>query len=115
MKFADETVKEGKEYEYRIMAVNEAGPSEASKVSAPVTAKPSKEAPKIGWDKMIGGQDIRVRAGSPLNLAIPMSGAPPPTVEWARNGRPLFADARVCIACFDDEQKALVCKYFKFL
>ena len=89
-------MKENKEYEYRVSAVNEAGPSEPSKCSVPVIAKPSKEAPKIGWNKMIGGQEIRVRAGSPLNLAVPMSGAPPPTVEWARNGRPLLADARVC-------------------
>ncbi|XP_064634017.1 twitchin-like isoform X9 [Lineus longissimus] len=104
-KFADESVKEGREYEYRVSAVNEAGPSEPSKCSAPVVAKPSKEAPKIDWSKMIGGQEVRVRAGSPLNLAVPISGAPAPTAEWARNGRPISADARTKLGCTEEEAK----------
>lgn len=40
--FEDEKVTEGKEYEYRVLAVNEAGSSEPSVPCKPITAKPTK-------------------------------------------------------------------------
>lgn len=40
--FTDNGVREGKEYEYRVIAVNEAGPGEPSAPSEMAVAKPSR-------------------------------------------------------------------------
>lgn len=34
----------------------------------------------------MGGR-IRVRAGEPINISIPISGAPTPQIEWTINGQ----------------------------
>lgn len=47
--FADTGVREKKEYEYRVIAVNEAGPGEPSPPSEMVVAKPSRGE----WYRMI--------------------------------------------------------------
>ncbi|XP_059156398.1 twitchin-like isoform X4 [Physella acuta] len=100
--FKDEKVQEGKEYEYRVSAVNEAGLSEPSSASAPVLAKPAKEAPKINLDNLFGAKEIRVRAGEPINLDLGICGAPEPTVEWQKNGKPLGNRAELT----NDEKEA---------
>lgn len=41
-RFRDDKVQEGKEYEYRVYAINEAGSSEPSATSVPIIAKPVK-------------------------------------------------------------------------
>lgn len=40
--YRDEKVQEGKEYEYRVIANNEAGPSDPSIPTKPIPAKPIK-------------------------------------------------------------------------
>ncbi|XP_052825204.1 twitchin isoform X2 [Octopus bimaculoides] len=87
--FTDDKVVEGKEYEYRVKAVNKAGESDPSLVSKPVTAKPSKEKPKVNLDSLFGAREIRVRAGEPLTIPLGISGAPTPTVIWQKNGKPV--------------------------
>lgn len=47
------------------------------------------EAPKVNLDNLYGAREIRVRAGEPININLGISGAPEPTVEWQKNGRPL--------------------------
>ncbi|XP_069132543.1 twitchin-like isoform X11 [Argopecten irradians] len=89
LEFEDSKVVDGKEYEYRVMAVNEAGSSEPSVASKPICAKPTKEAPKVNLDALFGAKEIRVRAGEPLNIKMGISGAPTPTVTWQKDGRPL--------------------------
>ncbi|KAK3703484.1 hypothetical protein RRG08_024788 [Elysia crispata] len=92
--YKDEKVQEGKEYEYRVTAVNAAGPSEPSSVTAPIVAKPAKEAPKVNLESLFGAKEIRVRAGEPLNIALGICGAPEPTVEWLKDGQPLGSRAQ---------------------
>ncbi|CAL1540886.1 unnamed protein product, partial [Lymnaea stagnalis] len=100
--YKDEKVQEGKEYEYRVYAINEAGPSEPSATSAPVIAKPLKEAPKVNLDNLFGAKEIRVRAGEPININLGICGAPEPTVEWQKNGKPLGNRAQLA----NDEKEA---------
>ncbi|RUS77262.1 hypothetical protein EGW08_014976, partial [Elysia chlorotica] len=92
--FKDEKVQEGKEYEYRVTALNAAGPSEPSQATAPVLAKPAKEAPKLNLDSLFGAKEIRVRAGEPLNIDLGICGAPDPTVEWLKDGQPIGSRAQ---------------------
>jgi len=44
----------------------------------------------------LGGREIRVRAGDPLKIDVPISGAPTPTVAWQKDGKPLEDSPRVC-------------------
>ncbi|XP_074660014.1 twitchin-like [Tubulanus polymorphus] len=108
LKFADDTVKDGKEYEYRVSAVNDAGPSEPSKVSKPVKAVPSKEAPKLDLSGFFGNREIKVRAGEPFEIDAPISGAPAPVVEWSKNGKPVPKDTRHEIDTTEENTKMRV-------
>uniref|UniRef100_A0A5K3EN24 non-specific serine/threonine protein kinase n=1 Tax=Mesocestoides corti TaxID=53468 RepID=A0A5K3EN24_MESCO len=88
--YIDGSVTAGREYEYRVIAVNKAGPSPPSKPSDLVTAKPSREAPKLDKNRLrdlLGPRnEIRLRAGEPLSIPIPIKGAPKPTVTWTKDG-----------------------------
>ncbi|KAE8573900.1 Putative twitchin [Halyomorpha halys] len=82
--YVDSHVHEGKQYEYRVCAVNAAGPGKFSDISDIYEAKLMKEKPKFYLTDLIG-KKIKVRAGEPINIVIPMSGAPTPTVDWVIN------------------------------
>jgi len=56
----------------------------------------STEAPKVDLSGL-GGREIRVRAGEQLKIDIPISGAPAPTVSWAKDGKDLTNLPRVCL------------------
>ena len=49
----------------------------------------SSEAPKVSLDSLFGANEIRVKAGEPLDIALIVSGTPTPTVSWEKNGRPV--------------------------
>lgn len=34
-------------------------------------------------------QEIRLRAGEPLHMPIPITGAPTPTITWSKDNKPL--------------------------
>ncbi|XP_076471204.1 twitchin-like [Babylonia areolata] len=87
--FKDDRVKENGEYQYRVIANNEAGPSDPSLETKPIVARPVKETPKLNLDSLFGAKDIRVRAGEPINLELGISGTPDPTVEWLKDGVPV--------------------------
>ncbi|CAK5074870.1 unnamed protein product [Meloidogyne enterolobii] len=83
--YTDERVQPGHGYEYRVVAVNKAGPGDPSDPSELAWAKPKFEAPRFELD--IDGKEIRVRAGQPLDLAIPYIGSPQPTITWTKEGQ----------------------------
>ncbi|XP_052800015.1 twitchin-like isoform X4 [Mya arenaria] len=87
--FEDTKVTANKEYEYRVTAINEAGPSGPSMPSKAITAKPAKEAPKVDLTSLFGAKEVRVRAGEPLKLNLGITGAPTPTVTWTKGGKPV--------------------------
>ena len=43
----------------------------------------------MNLDSLFGAKEIRVRAGEPLNIDLGICGAPQPTVEWTKNGKPV--------------------------
>ena len=51
------------------------------------------EPTKLNLDGILG-RKIRVRAGEPIDIRIPITGAPVPKVEWAHAGKPLAPGGR---------------------
>ncbi|KAL0267677.1 UNVERIFIED_CONTAM: hypothetical protein PYX00_009872 [Menopon gallinae] len=104
LEFTDDRVQEGKQYEYRVIAVNAAGPGKPGDPSNAFIARPMKEAPKLFLDGIIG-KKIRVRAGEPINVVIPIAGAPTPKVEWTKGTVPIVESNRVSFSTKNEETK----------
>jgi len=76
-------VTEGKDYEFRVRAVNAEGPGEPSESSAPLKIKHRFVAPKIELRSM---KPIKVKAGQKMTIKVPVKGRPPPEVVWTKAG-----------------------------
>lgn len=105
--YTDERVQEGHQYEYRVSAVNAAGPGKPSDASNVFTAKPMKEKPKLWLDGLIGRR-IKVRAGEPINITIPITGAPTPKISWTKGSITIAASHRVFEETANDQTKLLI-------
>lgn len=97
--YYDDHVSPGHQYEYRVTAINAAGAGKPSDTSAVFTAKPMKEKPKLYLDGIIG-MKIKVRAGEPININIPISGAPTPTIEWTKGKDKVVETLRISVWTF---------------
>jgi hypothetical protein len=106
-------VTPNKEYEYRVTAVNDEGPGEPSDASSGIFAKPEKgkivyclsfdeikrlicfihlEKPSFDLSGLLGGlgkKELRVKAGDPLTIDLPINGSPTPTITWTKDGEPV--------------------------
>lgn len=82
--FCDDRVQKNHSYEYRVKAVNKAGPGQPSEASAVAVAKPMFEAPQ--FDLGIDGREFRVKAGEPLDITVPYVGSPQPEIKWVKEG-----------------------------
>ncbi|XP_071942196.1 twitchin-like isoform X2 [Antedon mediterranea] len=102
MKVTD--VVPGKEYEFRVTAVNKAGPGKPSQASTAQKVKPKFAKPEIAKDAM---RDQKVRAGQQFKLEVPISGEPPPTVIWKKNGKVIEPSDHVKIETTED--KTVLC------
>ncbi|XP_021713429.1 twitchin isoform X5 [Aedes aegypti] len=96
IEFTDTGVMRGHQYDYRVSAVNAAGQGQPSDPSSKCWAKPMQQAPKLNLDSF-GKRTIKVRAGEPIIITIPLVGAPIPTVEWFRNGVKIPETSRTTI------------------
>lgn len=87
-------VEEGHEYEFRVVAVNKAGPSEPSDVSKSVIAKPRFLAPRIDRKNL---QKKILRSGQMMRIDADIKGEPAPTVVWTYEGQVLKSGERLKI------------------
>ncbi|RWS24197.1 twitchin-like protein, partial [Leptotrombidium deliense] len=81
-----EGLTKGQTYQFRVIAVNKAGPGEPSQPTKPHLAKERNLAPRINRDNL---QPITVRAGNTARLDVEVSGEPPPKITWTFAGKPL--------------------------
>ncbi|CAG2053028.1 unnamed protein product, partial [Timema podura] len=79
-----DNLEEGVAYEFRVRAVNAAGPGTPSEASKAITAKPRKLAPKIDRRTL---RNITIREGEPIFYDVKISGEPPPDVSWSLNNK----------------------------
>ncbi|GIY57128.1 twitchin [Caerostris extrusa] len=79
-------LKEGVQYQFRVKAVNKAGPGEPSDPSKPVIAKARYVKPYIIGDEVKG---MIIKKGQMIKYEIQFGGEPPPTVKWSKDLREL--------------------------
>lgn len=83
---------EGQGYEFRVIAVNKAGPGEPSDATPTIIAKPRNQAPRIDRTNLI---EVKVKAGSNFAFPVSVSGEPVPTTKWLLNKREVRPNDRV--------------------
>lgn len=85
-----EYLEEGVEYEFRVRAVNEAGPGEPSQASKSVVTKPRKLAPKIDRRNL---NDLVIKEGEPFCFDVKVQGEPAPKITWIFNSKPIHSNS----------------------
>lgn len=81
-----EPLEPGHEYEFRVKAVNKAGPSDPSDSSRAIIAKPRFLAPKIDRKNM---EKKVIRTHQFIRVEIDVAGEPAPQLTWTRDGKPI--------------------------
>lgn len=82
-------LKEGQQYEFRIRAVNKAGPGEPSDATKPIIAKCRFVKPFIIGDEL---KPIIIKKGQVIKYDIRFGGEPEPEVKWEKDGKELKSD-----------------------
>ena len=94
-------LKEGEEYEFRVIAVNKAGNGDPSDPSATVIARPRFVVPSLDKSFL---EDLVVRAGQRIAYNLPFQGSPKPTATWQVNGKTINPeDPRVHMAVYETQ------------
>lgn len=83
-------LKEGQQYEFRVRAVNKAGPGEPSDVTKPIIAKSRFVKPYIIGDQL---KPIIVKKGQTIKYDIKYGGEPEPTVTWEKENKEITPDS----------------------
>ena len=93
---------EGTAYEFRVRAVNAAGPGEPSDATQPITVKARNVAPKIDRSTL---QPIKIKAGQSFSYDVNVSGEPAPTTKWTLSNKEVKSSDRVRITAVDYNTK----------
>lgn len=88
-RFVVPNLPENAQYEFRVRAVNAAGPGEPCKPTEPVTIQDQPGRPCIDVSQV---KDITVRAGQEFTIRIPFTGAPKPIASFINDNKEIFED-----------------------
>lgn len=92
-------LKEGSTYEFRIRAINKAGPGEPSDPTKPIIAKCRFVKPFIVGDQL---KNVTVRKGQTVRLDIKYGGEPEPEAKWVKGKDEVkFDGSRVALEQFE--------------
>lgn len=83
---------EGQPYQFRVRAVNTAGPGDASNETPTVIAKPRNLAPKIDRTNL---NEVRIKAGQNFSFDVKVSGEPMPTTKWLMKNKEIKSGENV--------------------
>ncbi|RWS15516.1 twitchin-like isoform X8, partial [Dinothrombium tinctorium] len=87
-------LKEGMQYQFRVKAVNKAGPGEPSDPTKPIIVKARFVKPYIIGD---GLKNLIVKKGQVVKYDIQFGGEPPPEVKWFINNSEVSSGIKVSI------------------
>ncbi|XP_037307899.2 titin-like isoform X1 [Pungitius pungitius] len=94
----------GKEYLFRVIAVNEKGKSEPKFLLAPVEVKDTRAEPIIN----LLSKTFSVKAGNDLKIDVPFKSGPTTTVAWKKDGNLLKETSRVNTHTSDTSSQIIV-------
>lgn len=94
----------GREYFFKVSAVNEKGKSEPTSLLAPVTIKNISAEPII----TLLSNTFSVKAGNGLKIDCPFKGVPSPTAAWKKDGNMLKETSRVNVTTSDTSSQIVI-------
>lgn len=104
--FTVPNLKEGEEYQLRVIAVNDVGRGEPSRPSSSILVEEQPNKPKLDLGAV---RDITVRAGEDFSISIPFVAFPKPSASWFGNDVLLDeSDSRIFQQTGDDYASIVV-------
>ncbi|KAM4572254.1 titin-like [Odontesthes bonariensis] len=94
----------GKEYFFRVSAVNEKGSSEPKSLLAPVIVRDTSAEPVIN----LLSNTFSVKAGNDLKIDVPIKGVPSPTAVWKKEGNIVKETSRVNVHTSDSTTQMFI-------
>lgn len=98
-------LKEGNQYEFRVKAVNKAGPGEPSEPTKAIIAKCRFVKPFIVGDQL---KPIVIKKGQVIKFDVKYGGEPEPECSWEKDGKPLEADSAERITIDKSERNSII-------
>lgn len=100
------SLTEGEEYQFRVIAENDAGQSAPSRPTASAKIEEQADRPHIDMGSM---RDITVRAGEDFSIIVPYTAFPKPTASWFVNDVAIDeADTRVLLQLTEESASIVV-------
>lgn len=96
---------EGQAYEFRVRAVNKAGPGEPSEATPTIIAKARNQAPRIDRSTL---DHVRIKAGQNFSFDVKVTGEPMPTTKWSFRNRELKPSDRIKVVHGEYNTKLVV-------
>ncbi|XP_029953163.1 titin-like [Salarias fasciatus] len=94
----------GKEFFFRVSAVNEKGKSEPKSLLTPIIVKDTSAGPIIN----LLSSTFSVKAGGDLKIDVPFKGVPPPTATWKKDGTLVKETSRVNVHTSDTTSQLVI-------